>query len=141
MRPFSIPRQIIPACLILFSITACEYSGQLEPFSTDGCSRFPDGPPNDPQRWHNCCVDHDKTYWLGGSYSQRLAADNTLKECISKTENPHLANIMRAGVRAGGSPFWLTPYRWSYGWPYTRGYREVTGNERKQAKTLLNRLP
>ncbi|NOZ09887.1 MAG: hypothetical protein GXP09_02400 [Gammaproteobacteria bacterium] len=129
------------ASLILFVITACEYSGQLKPFSTDGCSSFPDGPANDPQRWHSCCVNHDKAYWLGGNYSQRLAADNALKECISKIENPHLANIMRAGVRAGGSPFWLTSYRWGYGWPYTRGYRDVTDIERKQAKILLDRSP
>ena len=42
---------------------ACwQRTGQVppEPFTTDGCTWFPDG------EWQSCCVDHDVTYWCGG---------------------------------------------------------------------------
>src|SRR5262245_15908951 len=31
------------------------------PFTTDGCSTFPDG------AWKSCCVTHDYAYWCGGT--------------------------------------------------------------------------
>ena len=109
----------------------------LKPFQTDGCSSFPDGPPSEPDKWRNCCLEHDKAYWLGGTYLERKQADNKLRSCIAEVENKALADIMWAGVRAGGSPYWPTHFRWSYGWPYTRGYQAVTEEERKLAIELL----
>jgi len=122
--------------LIPLAILPAEAS-ELRPFTTDGCSSFPDGPPADPDKWRNCCLEHDKAYWLGGTYAERSRADRELKTCIAQAENRVLADLMWAGVRAGGSPWWPTRFRWSYGWPYTRGYRAVTEAERKLADSLL----
>ncbi len=119
------------------SLLGCSYTGQLEPFRTDGCSSFPDGPPEEPERWRGCCVQHDRAYWIGGSSEQRRQADDELAICVEKAESKMLADVMWAGVRAGGSPYWFTEYRWSYGWPYTRGYRELTPEEEALAKALL----
>src|SRR2546426_8536514 len=30
------------------------------PFTTDGCSLWPNGP------WRSCCIEHDVLYWCGG---------------------------------------------------------------------------
>lgn len=125
------------ALLWLAMLSGCTHAGELRPFTSDGCSAFPDGTFTDSTKWLKCCVAHDKAYWLGGTYAERLAADNALKQCISSVENKHLAAMMWAGVRVGGSPYWLAPFRWSYGWPYTRGYNPVTDEERAYAESLL----
>ena len=44
---------------------------------------------------------------------------------------------MYLGVRAGGSPYWPASYRWGYGWPYGRGYRPLTEDEREMADRML----
>lgn len=121
------------------AMSGCAYEGQLSDFTSDGCSSFPEGPPNNPDKWRNCCLQHDQAYWLGGTYQQRKQADTELESCIEQVENRVLAKIMWAGVRVGGSPYWPTTYRWAYGWPYTRGYRAVTEAERHLAQQLLNR--
>jgi len=123
--------------LLILHLPLTVVASELRPFTTDGCSSFPDGPPSEPDKWRNCCLEHDKSYWLGGTYAERSAADKELKSCIAKVENKVLAEVMWAGVRAGGSPYWPTSFRWAYGWPYTRGYREVTDEERQKAENLL----
>ena len=129
------------AATVAVALSGCQYPDQLSAFTSDGCSSFPDGPPDDPQRWRNCCYEHDQAYWLGGSAGQRAAADTELKTCVAEVENETLARAMWLGVRAGGSPYWPTAYRWAYGWPYTRGYRRVTDEERQTAESLLHGAP
>ena len=123
--------------LLLFSLPGLSLAGELSPFTTDGCSNFPDGPPASPDKWRNCCLEHDKAYWLGGSYAERKQADSRLQRCIAEVENKILADLMWAGVRAGGSPYWPTSFRWAYGWPYTRGYRALSDAERQQAAAMF----
>lgn len=110
----------------------------LKPFTSDGCSAFPDGTFKDSDKWLNCCITHDKAYWLGGTYEERLKADDDLKACIESVGDKKLAKLMWAGVRVGGSPYWFSSFRWSYGWPYTRGYTPVTPEERAYAESLLS---
>jgi len=47
-------------------------SSELKPFTTDGCSAFPDGTFKQNELWLSCCVAHDYAYWQGGTYSQRV---------------------------------------------------------------------
>ena len=44
---------------------------------------------------------------------------------------------MYGGVRAGGSPYFYTWYRWGYGWPFERKYQPLTPSERRLADALL----
>ena len=125
------------AATLTIALSGCQYPGQLSAFTSDGCSSFPDGPPNDPQRWRSCCYKHDQAYWLGGNAAERETADGELQVCIAEVENETLARAMWLGVRAGGSPYWPTTYRWAYGWPYTRGYRRVTDEERQTAESPI----
>lgn len=126
---------------ILFSLLTMVcisvHAAELKPFTSDGCSAFPDGTIHDSDKWLNCCTAHDKAYWLGGTYEERLKADNDLKTCIASVGDEKLAKLMWAGVRVGGSPYWLSSFRWSYGWPYTRGYDPVTAEEKTLAESLL----
>ncbi len=48
-----------------------------------------------------------------------------------------VAAVMRVGVVIGGSPLWPSSFRWGYGWPYPRGYGELTAEEAAQAEDLL----
>ncbi|MBM4442691.1 MAG: hypothetical protein FJ027_19910 [Candidatus Rokubacteria bacterium] len=85
-------------------------------FWTDGCSMFPDG------GWQQCCVDHDKVYWCGGTADTREKADAALRACVVKTSSPLLGALMYRGVRLGGVPWLPVPWRWGYGWRYPRPY-------------------
>lgn len=88
------------------------------PFTTDGCSLFPDGD------WVHCCTIHDKAYWMGGSHEDRLKADFNLKECVvingDQMERPILGWFIYFGVRIGGVSWIPTPFRWGYGWKFPR---------------------
>lgn len=123
--------------MFLFSACAMARAEDIAPFTTDGCSDFPDGTPAQKTLWLDCCVTHDKAYWAGGTYTERLAADHELERCVAATGEPVIGGVMLVGVRIGGSPYWPTPFRWGYGWPTMRGYQALTAEEREQAAQRL----
>jgi len=127
------------AVFMIILLAGCAAAGELKPFASDGCSAFPDGTSEQNELWLACCVDHDKAYWLGGTSDERLAADRQLKECVAGVGEPKIAALMLAGVRAGGSPYWPTSFRWGFGWPWPRGYKAVTPEERAEAEKLLGK--
>lgn len=124
----------------LLALPAVTFAGDLAPFTTDGCSVFPDGTLEQQSLWVNCCIRHDLAYWKGGTYAQRLAADRALEACVAQVGQPDIATVMLAGVRVGGSPFYPTSYRWGYGWPWPRGYRALSDAERQTVKESLERF-
>ena len=125
-------------CILFLLIPSIVLGKELKPFTTDGCSSFPDGNIEQQSLWVNCCIRHDLAYWKGGSSEQRLKADNELKTCVSRVGEPEIASIMLAGVRVGGSPFFPTAYRWGYGWPYLRGYKPLSEEDKREVKTKLD---
>lgn len=123
--------------LIALLFSAGASSGDLQPFSSDGCSLFPDRALVGKQDWCRCCLAHDLAYWRGGTLDARLDADRELKNCVHHaTGNAVLAELMFAGVRSGGGPYFYTPYRWGYGWTYGRLYTALAPEEAAQASTL-----
>ncbi len=81
-------------------------------FKSDGCSCWPD------YKWVECCVEHDASYWMGGTSKERREADIALRKCVSQKGYPITGRIMYYGVRLGGV-YWLpTPFRWGFGWSY-----------------------
>lgn len=123
--------------LLCLAINTARAEDGLRPFTTDGCSDFPDGTPRHQDLWLKCCIEHDQKYWMGGGYDERVAADKELRACVQSVGEPAIAALMLAGVRVGGSPWWPTHFRWGYGWPYTRGYRALTPAEKERARELL----
>ena len=115
--------------LLLGAGLATTASADLDPFTTDGCSAFPDGTTEQQQLWHNCCVVHDLAYWQGGSRLDRKEADQALEDCVANVGEPMIANLMLAGVTVGGTPYLPTRFRWGYGWPYLRGYKVLSVEE------------
>ena len=113
------------------------WAGDLEPFTSDGCSSFPNGTPKQNDLWLSCCTAHDLAYWAGGTYGERLAADKELRNCVAAAGEPEIAEVMMGGVRVGGTPYLPTRFRWGYGWPYPRGYRALTGEEKMKLKNML----
>ncbi len=111
-------------------------AGEIQPFESDGCSSFPDGTFEQNDLWLSCCVAHDFTYWKGGTYQDRVAADEDLKACVSAVGEPEIALLMLAGVRIGGSPYLPTTFRWGYGWPFLRGYKALTEEEMLQIEAM-----
>lgn len=99
-------------------------SMELKPFSSDGCSSFPDGTLSRPDAWKHCCYEHDKSYWPGGTRSARLAADQQLASCVAGEGYPLTAKLIYAGVRIGGIPYLPTPFRWGFGRPWFHAYDE-----------------
>lgn len=112
----------------------------LRPFSSDGCSLFPNGTPEDRTQWCDCCLSHDIAYWQGGTRQERKKADKALRECVrERTNDQGLAQTIYLGVRAGGFPVFPTWYRWGYGWPYGRGYKPLSAAERRLVGELLDK--
>ncbi|MFY8350521.1 hypothetical protein AAEU29_08320 [Pseudoalteromonas sp. SSM20] len=133
------PLQIVLLALAAFTNSA--YANQLKPFTSDGCSAFPDGTFEQNTLWLNCCVAHDLAYWQGGTYQQRKDADIELQECVAAVGEKQIANLMLAGVRVGGSPFFPTTFRWGYGWPYPKLYGELSKEEMAQVTAHLDENP
>lgn len=117
---------------VLFVAWGCAGKDEIAPFTSDGCSGFPDGTFEENALWLDCCVEHDRTYWIGGTREERAEADQALKECVAAVGRPHIAQLMLAGVRVGGSPYLPTHFRWGYGWPYPRGYEPVPEELRRK---------
>lgn len=129
---------LVFCALCTFSVLKLS-SQDLMPFTSDGCSAFPDGTMQQKKLWLACCTAHDKAYWLGGTYQQRLEADKILQHCVAQVGEPHIALIMLAGVRVGGSPFWPTRFRWGYGWEYPRFYGQLSPGELSVLKNLTSK--
>ncbi len=108
----------------------------LSPFTSDGCSAFPDGTFEQSELWLVCCQKHDYDYWKGGTFDERLASDKALLVCVTNVGQPQIALLMLAGVRVGGTPYLPTKFRWGYGWSYPRDYGALTDDERKQVELL-----
>ena len=120
-------------------VGACSSDSGLRPFSSDGCSLFPDSSLISKADWCSCCFEHDLAYWRGGTSDERKAADSRLKDCVSeKTGSETLATLMYEGVRFGGSPYFYNWYRWGYGWSYDRKYQPLTPGEQKRADELVD---
>ena len=131
------------ALLAAFTFTAClghrpPHTVGLVPFTSDGCTLFPDGTVKDRDKWCDCCQTHDLSYWQGGSEDERQQADAALRDCVlARTHDPKLAKTIYLGARAGGHPAFPTWYRWGYGWPYGRGYEPLSKKEKLQVQKRL----
>ena len=127
---------------LFLSITACGNNVELNPFTSDGCSLFPDNSIITQQDWCECCFQHDLAYWKGGSEEERKQVDLQLEQCVfEKTQDKALAKLMYEGVRFGGSPYFYNWYRWGYGWSYLDNhrakYQTLTEAEQQRAKELI----
>jgi len=112
----------------------------LKPFVSDGCSLFPDGTIKDKEKWKQCCIEHDIAYWQGGTKQDRINADIKLRDDIlKKTGNKELAELVYQAVRTWGGPAFPSWYRWGYGWPYGRGYKPLSLEERLQVRQRLKK--
>jgi len=121
---------LLVACCLL---AGCS-NGSIKPFTSDGCSSFPDGTSEQSELWLQCCIEHDRSYWKGGTYSDRLDADEALRMCVTQVGEPAIATLMLAGVRVGGSPLWPNSFRWGYGWSYPKWYGVLSADELGQIK-------
>ena len=118
----------------------CASAADINEFSSDGCTLFLNGTPDDRMLWCDCCFNHDIAYWRGGSEEERKEADKMLQACaLERTGSKALADTMYEGVRFGGSAVFPTWYRWGYGWKYGRGYKPLTEIEQKQVAAKLEK--
>lgn len=83
----------------------------LAEFVTDGCTGFPDG------NYFDCCVQHDREYYVGGSWKERWRSDKKLFSCIAakpKFYNKLVAPIAWLGVRVGGVSWLKASFSWGF---------------------------
>jgi len=131
-------RLILAISLLILSLSI--NAEEIQPFTSDGCSAFPDGTFSQNELWLSCCTAHDYAYWQGGTYDERLIADQTLKQCVAKVGQSEIAALMLAGVRVGGTPYLPTTFRWGYGWSYPRWYQTLTAEEKIQIESQKDML-
>lgn len=125
--------------LLITTPSIVQAEEEIKQFTSDGCSAFPDGTIEQKELWLDCCTTHDLAYWKGGTYQERVDADNLLHQCVASVGEQLVAKLMLAGVRVGGTPYLPTKFRWGYGWSYPRGYKALSDNEKDQikAKSIL----
>ena len=85
---------------------------QLNPFTTDGCSMYPDG------GWLECCIAHDIDYWCANQRTSRVAADRSLKACVADHSNALNGQLTYLGTRLFGHSALPFSWRWGYGYPW-----------------------
>jgi hypothetical protein len=109
---------LLGAAILVFGLTASAFSQGQSPrampsdFKSDNCSLFPDG------NYCDCCVEHDKDYYFGGSGKERWRSDMRLYKCVRARkgwQNKVAAPVMWLGVRVLGGSFLPTPFRWGFG--------------------------
>lgn len=110
---------IVLTCVGHPQTSLAKTSLSLTPFSTDGCSSFPNGYGSG--QWLNCCELHDIEYWLGlGGAQGKETADHNFHVCLAKKGHEFLSWLMPFGVRLGEpinfTQVFKTPFRWGYGW-------------------------
>jgi protein tyrosine phosphatase (PTP) superfamily phosphohydrolase (DUF442 family) len=130
---------LLSALVLQWTVPSDATATGLRPFSSDGCSLFPDGTIKDRNKWCDCCLSHDIAYWKGGTKEDREKADKALRDCVlERTQDKALAETMFIGVRPGGHPAFPTWYRWAYGWHYGRNYKPLTDEEKVQVREQLD---
>jgi hypothetical protein len=107
--------------LLISALTfGCAGAKEIKDFQSDGCSLFPDRSLITNEDW---CL-----------------RPKALRDCILKqTGDEKLAEMMYAGVRFGGSPYFHNWYRWGYGWGYERKYAPLSEAEKIQVQQKLER--
>ncbi len=114
-----------------------EEPNELKDFYWDGCSFVaPEGYKDDPDLWCECCWEHDKAYYKGGTWEQKNDADIALGECVAeKSGSKILGDLYYAGTAIGAGPYVnVDPTaRWGYGWIYNRGYDEISSYDKEIA--------
>ncbi|MDY6854751.1 MAG: FAD-binding oxidoreductase [Thermodesulfobacteriota bacterium] len=97
--------------------------GPAKPFKSDGCSCWPDW------NYYECCYEHDKIYWAGGSPKERRKADIKLMDCVAEKGHEITSVLIYLGVRIGGHGWFPTPFRWGFGHPWPEGYFQDNQNK------------
>lgn len=110
---------------------------KLYSFESDGCRKF-SGHMAYPKvdKWGLCCVQHDISYWKGGTSEDKYAADQRLQNCMIEVGEPNIARILYWGVRAGDASL-----RWGYGWALSRGHAPFSEAEKVQVEALEKKIP
>ncbi|MGI8543848.1 MAG: hypothetical protein ACR2MD_10275 [Aridibacter sp.] len=105
-------------------------------FKSDKCSMFPNCDYGD------CCIEHDKTYFFGGTSKERRRADKKLYKCVRAKKGFHhkiIAPLMFIGVRIGGVAWLPTPFRWGFGKPEIKKLKKK--NNSPPSDTNTNNKP
>ena len=85
---------------LLLALAGCRSDPGLKPFTSDGCSLFPDRALISGDDWCDCCFEHDIAYWRGGTRAEREAADAALRDCVAeKTGDRAFAAAARISTR------------------------------------------
>ncbi len=97
-----VPDESILRLKIDYEARNAKSSNEIYPFTTDGCSRFPDGFFGKKATWLICCEIHDIAYWAGhGNIEARDQSDKELRECVKEKTNTGKKtgnNIIRGSI-------------------------------------------
>jgi hypothetical protein len=118
---------------------------KLTPFVSDGCPRLAkmiSYPRED--HWSLCCVEHDKSYWKGGSLDEKQQADSSFHSCVSERGSADAARLMYYGLRSVQKSSQVK--NWGYGWVIPRNTSAHTPEEiieikKHEALIDANRAP
>jgi len=65
--------QRIPQVVLLGAILSSCGGHGIKPFTSDGCSAFPDGTLKQRELWLSCCTAHDIAYWKRGLLQRKAS--------------------------------------------------------------------
>lgn len=110
----------------------------IRAFEFDGCTLYKEGTQDYPKLWEHCCFQHDLRFWAGGTKSQRIEADKSLKSCVAKTGASTHSFLIYMGVTLGSlSPYKLKGRQWGNAWSDKVRDQELNSDEINQLKQSL----
>lgn len=91
---------------------------EFNPEDSDGCTFLSwvnklFGRP--PLKYRDCCIEHDRAYFYGGTRQDRKAADVALRKCVEEVTGKKVwPLLMYIAVRIFGHPRFPSALRWAY---------------------------
>ncbi|OQW48893.1 MAG: hypothetical protein A4S09_13070 [Proteobacteria bacterium SG_bin7] len=135
--------KFLASSLLLLSFNAIA-SGNINPFTTDGCSKFIDGPvTGNGYEWLHCCEQHDVKYWSGlGGQTAQDEADLEIRQCVTNAGFPWYGETIYRALLAARpvNAHTNVSYRWGYGWNEVLHQRELTKNELESLKQMTSTI-
>jgi hypothetical protein len=129
--------------IFLLFLTLNSYADQdlvPNPFATDFCTMYKEGPANKPDAWKHCCVEHDLYFWAGGSLEDKKTTDLRLKSCVDKSGYPGQARLIYTAVTIGGaSPIHIKDKQWGNAWVNRIRYLSLTEEETSAILLFMDR--
>jgi hypothetical protein len=101
-----------------------------------------DGPDISVVNWRDCCIHHDRAYWVGGDRADKDKADTDLLNCmLAKAKDPSLGELNKFGTELLSHLFYSVLSESMKRWGHGRGMDAIGHLDQVSHKACLEASP